>query len=113
LCVFYWPSSSAARRSWPAQFGDQRNHAGGDADYQPIGSPAFVVPVQQPAGAAGQIGHVRTPFLQDQIEAGAQPIPAFLEGCDAGVAAADLEGDHCGGKCFLQLVDLLSHNWGL
>ena len=69
---------------------------------------AFLSPVaahQQPAGGAGQIGHVRAPLLQDQIQAGPQPIPAFSERQNARVAAAELEGDGVGGKCLLRLVE--------
>jgi hypothetical protein len=57
------------------------------------------------AGAAGHVGHIGTPLLQDQLKAAAQPIPTILEGCDAAVVAADLEGDAAGGKRFLRLVD--------
>jgi hypothetical protein len=38
----------------------------------------------------GQIGHVRAPLIEDQVEAGAQPVLAVLERRDAGVVAADL-----------------------
>jgi hypothetical protein len=38
---------------------------------------------------------------EDQVEAGAQPIPAVLQGRDARVAAGDFEGDAGGRKCFL------------
>jgi hypothetical protein len=41
-----------------AEFRDQRGHAGVDADHQPSGFPAFLAAHQQPAGAAGHIGHV-------------------------------------------------------
>jgi hypothetical protein len=39
------------------------------------------------------------PLIEDQIEAGAQPVPALLERRDARVAAADLERYGAGGKC--------------
>jgi hypothetical protein len=78
-----------------AQFGDQSDHAGVDADYQPIGSPAFVVPAQQPAGAAGGVGHVRPPLVQDQFEAGAQPVPALL---NRALRLLISEGGRAGGK---------------
>ena len=68
-----------------AQFGDQRDHAGADAEYQSIGLLALVVPAQYPAGAPGQIGRVRAPLVQDQHEDGAHPIPALLERRDARV----------------------------
>jgi hypothetical protein len=42
------------------------------------------------ARAARQIGHARSPLVEDQVEAGTQPIPALLQRCDARVAAADL-----------------------
>ena len=58
-----------------ARFSDQRNHAGVDANHQLVGSPALVVPSQYPAGAAGQIRHIGTPLVQDQVEAGAQVVP--------------------------------------
>jgi hypothetical protein len=82
-------SSRAARRGLPllqllgglalvaAEIGDQRDHAGVDARHQPIGFLSFVVAHQQPAAAAGDIGHVGAPLLEDQIEAGTEPIPAF------------------------------------
>jgi hypothetical protein len=63
-----------------------------------IGSPALVVPAQYPAGAAGQIRHIGTPLVQDQVEAGAQVVPPFLQRLDPGVAAADFEGDCAGRK---------------
>ena len=44
-----------------------------------VGSIAFVVPAKQLAGAAGQIGHVPAPLLEDQLEAGAQGIPPISE----------------------------------
>jgi hypothetical protein len=40
-----------------------------------------------------------SPLIQDQIEAGAQPVPALLERRDAGIAAGDLE--RYGGAGFL------------
>jgi hypothetical protein len=80
-----------------AEFGDERDHAGVDADHQPIGPLALVVAHQQPTGAAGQIGHIGALLVQDQIQAGAQAAPALLERRDAGVGAADLEGDGGGG----------------
>jgi hypothetical protein len=73
-CVFHWFSSSAAWRSWPAQLGDQRDHAGVDAGHQPVGFLPLGVAHQQPFGAAGDVGHVRAQ-IQDQIQAGTQPIP--------------------------------------
>src|ERR1019366_6150105 len=48
-----------------------------DARHQPIGLLALVVAHQQFAGAAGDIGHLCAPLIQDQVEAGTQPIPAF------------------------------------
>ena len=41
-----------------AQLGDQRDHAGVDAGHEPIGSPAFVVPAEQPGGPAGHVGEL-------------------------------------------------------
>src|ERR1019366_3026224 len=55
-----------------------------------------------PAGAAGQIGHVRSALVQDQIEAGTQPIPALLERRDAGSAVPDLGRDGTRGNGLLQ-----------
>jgi len=110
-------SSRAPRRGLPllqllgglalvaAEFGDQRDHPGVDAGHQPVGFLALVAAYQQPAGAAGQIGHFRAPLIEDQTEAGAQPIPALLERRDARVAVADLEGDGCGGKGLLEFAD--------
>jgi hypothetical protein len=37
-----------------------------------------LVPIKK-AGAAGQIGHVPAPLLEDQLEAGAQGIPPISE----------------------------------
>ena len=51
--VFHRPNSSAACRSWPAQFGDQRDHAGVDAGHQPIGFLALVAACQQPPAPPG------------------------------------------------------------
>jgi hypothetical protein len=48
---------------------------------------------RQPAGAAGQTGHVCAPLIQDQLEAGAEAVPALWEGLHPGVAAGDFEGD--------------------
>ena len=75
--VFHWSSSSAVWRSRPAEFRDPRDHAGVDAEYQSIGFLAFIVATQQPAGAAGDIGHVHAPLIQDQVKAGTEAIPAF------------------------------------
>ena len=74
-----------------AEFRDQRDHAGVDAGHQPIGFLALGVAHQQSAGTAGDIGHFRAPLVEDQ--AGAQPVPAFLQRRDARVAAAGFEGD--------------------
>jgi hypothetical protein len=43
----------------------------------------------------GQIGHVRAPLIEDQVEAGAEAIPPLLQRLDAAVAAADLRGRSC------------------
>jgi hypothetical protein len=88
-----------------AEFRDQREHARVDARRQPVGLRSLVVAAKQPAGAAGQIGHVPAPLVQDQVQAGAQPVPTLLDRRDARVAAADIEGDGGGGKCFLQLAE--------
>ena len=88
-----------------AELGDQRDHAGADARDELIRFLALVVVHQHPARATGDIGHVRAPLLQDQIQAGAQPIPALLEGGDARAGAGDFEGDGGGRKCFLRLAD--------
>ena len=90
-----------------AQFGDQRDHAGVDACHQPVGFLALEVAAQQPAGTPRDIGHFRAPLVKDQIQSGAQPIPAVLQRRDARVAAADIEGDGGGRKGFLQPADPL------
>jgi hypothetical protein len=54
-----------------------------------------------PTGAAGQIGDARVPLVEDQLEAGAQPVQALLERRDAGIAGTDFERDGGGRKCFL------------
>jgi hypothetical protein len=54
-----------------------------------VGVLALVVAHQQPAGAAGRIGHVRAPLVDHQIQAGTEPISALLEGRDPGVAGRD------------------------
>src|ERR1035437_3315462 len=59
---------------------------------QRVGLLALVVAHHQFAVAARQIGHVRAPLVEDQVQAGAQPIPAGLERRNARVAAPDLEG---------------------
>ena len=58
-----------------AQYGEQRDYSRVNADHQSIGFLALVVAQQQPAGAAGQIRHIRAPLIQDQVKAGAQPVP--------------------------------------
>jgi hypothetical protein len=50
---------------------------------QPVGFLALEIARQQPAGAAGQFGHVGAPLVEDQVEACAQPVPALLECRDA------------------------------
>jgi len=80
-----------------AEFGDHRDHAGGDAGHQPI---SFLPFVTATPWRRRQIGNARAPLVEHQVEAGAQPIPAFLESGDAGIAAVDREGDRRGGKCF-------------
>jgi hypothetical protein len=66
---------------------------------------AHVVPAKHPAGAAGDLGHVGTSLVEDQVKAGAQAVLALLEGRDAAVAARDLEGDGGGGKGFLECAN--------
>jgi hypothetical protein len=65
-----------------------------------------------PAGAAGDGDHIRAPPLQDQVEAGAQPVPALLERRDAHVAAADFESDHARGG-FLECANPCSNLRGI
>ena len=89
----------------PAEFRDQRDHAAVDAEHEPVGFLALVIAHQQPAGVAGQIGHVRAPLVEDQVKAGAQPVPALLERRGAAVAAGDREGDDAGGKGLLELAN--------
>jgi hypothetical protein len=90
----HWPSSSTPLPLVGAQFGDQRDHSGGDA--RTSRSASFpCLAHQQPAGGAGQIGHVRAPLIEDQVEAGAEAIPPLLQRLDAAVAAADLRGRSC------------------
>jgi hypothetical protein len=60
-----------------AEFGDQRGHAGGVRVASRSSSIPLVAVHQQPAGAAGQIDHVRAPLVEDQVKAGTQPAPAF------------------------------------
>jgi hypothetical protein len=72
-----------------AQFGDQRNHAGVDAGHQPFRVLAFVVPGEQPVGTPRQIGHVGAPLVEEQIQAGAEAVPALFERLEPGFAAAD------------------------
>ena len=55
----------------------------GDAGHQSVGFLAPVIAHQHLAGAAGQIGHARATLVEDQVQAGTQPIPAVLERCDA------------------------------
>ena len=47
---------------------------GGDARHQPIG---FLPPVTATCWRPREIGHVGTSLVEDQVKAGAQPIPAF------------------------------------
>src|ERR1035437_3253677 len=111
--VFHCSSSSAACRSWPRSSPTSETTPGGEAGHQPIGFFPLVVPAEQPAGAAGQIGHVRAPMIEDQLEAGAQPVPTLLEGCDARVAAADLEGDSGGRPAATQGKESVSPEVGI
>jgi hypothetical protein len=55
----------ASWQSW-----GQRDHAGVDAGHQPVHFLPHVVPAEESAGAAGHVGDVGTPFIQDQPEAG-------------------------------------------
>ena len=57
-----------------AQVGDQRDHAGVDAGHQLVGFLALVVARQHPAGAAGQIGHVGAPLVEDPVQVPAEGI---------------------------------------
>ena len=57
-CVFHCSSSSAAWRSWPRS-SPTSDHAGVDAVDLPVGFLSLVAAHQQPAGATGDIGHVR------------------------------------------------------
>jgi hypothetical protein len=103
-CVFPWPDPSAACRSCPRSFAITETTPG------PCGSPAgqflpLVAAHQQPTGAAGHVDHVRASLLQDQIQAGAQAVPALSEGRDARVAAGDFASDGGGGKRGLEFAD--------
>jgi hypothetical protein len=81
-----------------AQLGDQRDHAGVDAGHQLIGSLSPVVEHQQFTGAAGHVRHARALLVEDQVQTGAQTVPALLERLDARVAAADLKRAGAGGE---------------
>jgi hypothetical protein len=63
----------------PPQFGDLRDHPGIDPRHQPIGFLPLEVARQQPASTAGDVDHVGAPLIEDQVEAGTQPIPALLK----------------------------------
>jgi hypothetical protein len=65
-------NSSAACRSWPRSSATSQTHAVIDAGHQPGRVLPLVVAHQHPAGAAGQIGHVRTPLVQDQVQVPAE-----------------------------------------
>ena len=45
-----------------------------DAGHEPVRVLPLVVAHEQPAGAAGQIGHVRTALIEDQIQVPAEGI---------------------------------------
>jgi hypothetical protein len=47
------------------QLGNQRDHSGIDAGYLFVGFLAFVVPEQDAARSAGNVGHVRAPLIED------------------------------------------------
>jgi hypothetical protein len=51
---------------------------------------ALVAAHRQPARAAGDVGHVGAPLIEERLEAGAEAIPALLGRRDARVAAGDL-----------------------
>jgi len=53
--------------------------------------------------------NTRACLVEDQVEAGAQPVPLLLERHDARTAAADFQHDGGARKCFLQLLDPRSH----
>jgi hypothetical protein len=57
-----------------ALFGDQRNHAGLDTGHHPVRFLSLVAAHQHSAGAAGQIGHVRAPLIEGQIQVPAEGI---------------------------------------
>ena len=89
---------SMPARSMGAEFDDQRDYSGVDAEDQPIGFLALVVAHQHPARVAGQIGHVGALLIEDQVEAGVEGIPPLLQRPDLGVAAGYLERDGSRGK---------------
>jgi hypothetical protein len=76
-----------------------------DLGHQLVGFLALVVPAQEAARPAGQVGHVGAPLVKDQIEAGAQAIPAFLQRSDSGVARTDFEADYLDRNRLLQLAN--------
>jgi hypothetical protein len=55
------PSSFGRLALVAAEFGDQRDHAGVEADHQAVGFLALVVPAEPPAGVAGRILWSRCP----------------------------------------------------
>jgi hypothetical protein len=80
--VSHCSSSWAACRSWP------RGSATTPGSMRVTSRPAHFPSSRAPAtaGAAGHIGHVRAPLVEDQIQAGAQAIPTLLERRDERVA---------------------------
>jgi hypothetical protein len=46
-----------------------------------------------PLTSAGDGDRIHAPLIEDQVEAGAQPVLALLERRDAGITGGDFEGD--------------------
>ena len=72
------------------------------AEHQPIGFLPLEVARQQPASTAGDVDHVGAPLIEDQVEAGTQPIPALLKRALRLLISRAMVA---GRKCVLQLVD--------
>src|ERR1035437_9834521 len=67
--------------------------------------PCICSPAEQPTGADRQIGHVGASLVEDQVQAGTQPVPALLERRDARVAVGVFQGNGAGGKGPRELAD--------
>jgi len=98
----HWPNSAACLRR--PQFGEQRQQAGVDLVDRQCQS-ALILPDQKSGTTAWRFGHVGAARGQEQVDAGAESVPAILQRLHARVAARDLKSDGAGGEGLLDLAN--------